>query len=74
MPNVLPQMIKVVSSNLDSIGFNEKEHILYVKFLSSSVYEYRGVSKNIFKAFLKSSSKGKFFAKEIRPKYTSLII
>lgn len=48
---------KVVSSNIDSIGF---EHgILQVKFKNGSIYEYHDVTLNQFVALKNAPSVGK---------------
>ncbi len=52
-------MIKVQSSVIDSIGHEGKA--LTVRFLSGRVYRYRGVTRDVFEAFLAADSKGTFF-------------
>ena len=62
-------MIKGESSNIDSIGHDDKKNILHVIFLNSSEYIYYDVDEDIFDEFLNSESKGKYFYKYIRDAY-----
>nr|DAU45782.1 MAG TPA: KTSC domain [Caudoviricetes sp.] len=64
-------MIKVVSSNVHSIGY--EPDTLYVKFNNGALYEYYKVPEGIFKAFLISSSKGKFVHNVLRNFYCKRI-
>ena len=60
-------MIPVESSNLDSIGYSEKDSALFVRFRDGArVYRYSKVPLAIWQAFLLSPSKGKFFSSQIR--------
>ena len=63
------QRIKVKSSNIVSVGYDEKEKIMEVEFISSGVYKYYEVSKEIYENFLKSESKGKYLFAHIRGRY-----
>ena len=60
---------KVESSNITSIGYDEKNKLLEVEFISSGLYEYSNVEKEIYNFFLSSPSKGKYFFKNIKGKY-----
>jgi KTSC domain len=59
-------MQKVKSSNIESIGHDEKKKILYVKFLNGTMYSYTPFDDVMFTRFLKSKSKGTHFHKHIR--------
>lgn len=52
--------VRVKSSNIHSIGYSVELKIIQVQFLSGSVYEYYDVPFNVYDAFLKADSKGKF--------------
>jgi hypothetical protein len=67
--NNMPDMKKVASSNIDSIGYDKASKTLYVSFLSSGTYQYPGVPEEIFQGFEAAKSKGTYFAKTIRPNY-----
>lgn len=59
-------MIKVASSNIDSIGFDENG--LMVQFKNGSKYQYADVDLALYNEFLKSGSKGQFFNTRIKNK------
>lgn len=59
--------IKVKSSNIASISYDEEFNILRVKFHTGSIYDYDDVPMELYNKFLKSTSKGKFFHENIRP-------
>lgn len=68
------QMVKVESSNIESIGF--KDETMRVKFKGTkekpgAIYEFERVSFGSFKKFKDSKSKGRHFAKYIRGAYKS---
>lgn len=60
------EMIPVSSSNIDSIGHDSDASVLRVMFKDGSVYEYLGVSNQVFQAFLQAGSKGQFLDREIK--------
>ena len=62
-------MVSVSSSNLDSVGYDEDNFILYVRFLNGSEYVYKSVPKKVYEELLKSTSKGSFLHKYIKNKY-----
>ena len=61
----------VISKNLKSVGHEPLSATLEVEFLDGKVYQYEKVPTSIFKSFLQAASKGTYFAKEIKKKYTS---
>ncbi len=60
---------KVKSSNIATIGFDPKEHILEVEFTTGDVYQYENVSRMEYMDLLEAKSIGSFFAKNIKYKY-----
>lgn len=62
------EMIKVKSSNLNSIGYDEKTETLVIRF-HNGTYNYLGVPKQIFINLLNSSSKGKYHRDFIKDVY-----
>ena len=64
--------IKVESTNIKSIGYNEVKVILEIEFLNGSIYNYFKVKPKTFKEIMKAESKGKYFHKNIREKYEYL--
>jgi hypothetical protein len=64
------QMIPVLSSNIEAIGYDAGNSDLYVKFhRSARTYVYRGVPIAVWQAFLASRSKGQFLAWMIKGRY-----
>ena len=60
------ELIKVASSNIDSIGFDNNG--LTVRFKSGNTYQYGDVDLTLFNEFLNSGSKGQFFNTKIKSK------
>jgi len=61
--------IKVKSSNIVSVGYDEDNKTLEVEFITSGTYRYFNVEKKVYTDFLSSSSKGKYFFKHIKGTY-----
>jgi len=66
------ERLPVKSSNIKTIGY--KEGILEVEFTSGSVYQYNEVPQEIYVNILEAESKGKYFAKVVRPKFKAVKI
>ncbi len=54
------QMNEVDSSNLKAIGYDPATKVLHVRFKNGSLYEYRGVSQELYDNLSKAPSKGAF--------------
>jgi hypothetical protein len=69
------KMVKIESSQIEAVGYDEKTEILRVEFKSHnpnkppSVYEYKGINAVRYANFMNSESKGKFFGEFIKPCY-----
>lgn len=61
------EMIKVKSSNLLEIGYNEETARLYVRFIGGKLYCYDPCPSIIFLGLRYSHSKGRFLATQIVP-------
>ena len=60
----------VKSSNLQRVGYNEKNRELHIKFKKSqAVYVYENVQKSIYLNLLKAQSLGTYFSAHIRYKF-----
>ena len=44
-------------------------HRLRIRFVSGTVYDYKGVPKELYEKFRSAISKGKFLNEEIKEKY-----
>ena len=62
-------MISVVSSNIESIGYDENTQILRVKFLNSTMYEYKNVPVMEYEQLKNASSVGSYFNRNISRSY-----
>jgi len=60
------ERIKVVSSNIKSIGYAELTKTLEIEFTKSGVYQYKDVPKEIYEGFSKAESIGKYFYANIK--------
>ena len=64
------EMKKVDSSNIEAIGYDSENKILEIVFKPKMAsYIYEKIEPEIYDAFLKADSKGKFFAANIRGKF-----
>ena len=59
----------VVSSNILSVGYDERTQTLEVEFIRGTVYQYYGVPDNIHQELMNAPSKGQFFNTYIRDMY-----
>lgn len=59
----------VVSSNVKSIGYDQKEDILEVEFNGGGVYQYKGVPMALYENLMQAESKGKFINQFIKNQY-----
>lgn len=64
-----PEMIYVSSSNVESIGFDSSESILYVRFLDGSEYAYYGVPQYIYEDLLSTNSIGSYLHVYVKNQY-----
>ena len=64
------EMKDVQSLRIKSIGYDKKNRVLRVEFLSNgAVYDYSGVPIDIFNQMLMAESKGRFFGSYIAKEY-----
>ena len=66
-----PQMIPVLSSNIDGYLYLSQKSVLLIAFKSGGTYAYEGVPNVVEMDFVKASSKGKFFQTDIKDKYVA---
>ena len=64
-----PQMIPVLSSNIDGYLYLPEKSVLLIAFKSGGTYAYENVPNVVEIDFAKASSKGKFFQTDIKDKY-----
>ncbi len=63
--DVYMNMTPVRSSNLASVEYDENSRTLYVSFRNGRLYKYSGVSLQIYKGLMSTSSKGQYFDRYI---------
>ncbi len=61
--------VKVKSSNVGSVMYDEDQKELFVKFLSGSTYKYREVPLKTAQALFKAPSIGKYLNSSIKGRY-----
>lgn len=65
------ERVPVISSNLESVGYNPDSETLEVEFKNGSVYEYYNVPSFMHERLMAASSVGTFFNAEIRNVYNN---
>lgn len=63
------QLIPVESSNIKAIG--HEGSTMRVQYANGTEYDFQGVTAEMFDNFMEAESKGRFFGKNIRGKFTS---
>lgn len=59
----------VQSSNIEKIGYNEEDKILYVKYKLGKIYAYANVPKDLYESLNKAESKGSYMNSNIKNKF-----
>ena len=65
------ERVNVVSSNINSVGYEESSNTLEIEFKSGSVYQYFNVPQEVYNELLQAGSIGGYFVKNIRDTYRS---
>lgn len=65
----VPEMIPVSSSNIESIGYDEQNEQVYVRFLNGSLYVYKGVPLNEFENLRDAPSLGSYLHRNYKNVY-----
>ena len=64
----LPAMVDVKSSNIQSLGYDNRG--LFVRFIGGVAYHYPEAPKILFDELVQSESVGKEFSAKVRGKFT----
>lgn len=59
----------VVSSNIQSVGYDENSQVLEIEFHSGALYWYYSVPQSVFNALMQASSHGKYLHENIKGVY-----
>jgi len=62
---------RVKSTNIHSIGYDEKSQILEIEFLSGGVYEYSEIRKELHEDLMAAPSHGKYYNQHIKGEFPS---
>jgi hypothetical protein len=66
------QLTPVQSSNLDAVGYDNLQHILFVRFKGkATVYAYQGVPPETHALMMSADSVGSFYARHIKKQFNS---
>lgn len=60
----------VLSTEIEWIGYERKNHMLQVEFIEGQVYQYSNVPESVFHEFLNAPSHGRFFEQNIKSRYS----
>lgn len=69
MPDEI-EMQAVVSSNLQSVGYDPENRVLHVTFKSGATYAYDGVGQETYDDLLSSPSPGRYMVEWIKGRYS----
>lgn len=64
-----PEMIPVSSSNIESIGYDEQNEQVYIRFLNGSLYIYKGVPLHEFENLRDAPSLGSYLHRNYKNVY-----
>lgn len=64
-----PQMTPVSSSNVAELGYDPDNQVVYVRFLDSRLYVYKGVSQFEYDGLLNAPSIGSYLHRNFKNVY-----
>ncbi|MDD5096424.1 MAG: KTSC domain-containing protein [Candidatus ainarchaeum sp.] len=64
--------IAVSSSDIASVGHSAEQEVLEIEFKNGGVYQYFRVPNKVYSELMAAESKGKYFHRYIRDKYTTV--
>lgn len=62
--------IHVVSSNLNSVGYDPNTRILEIEFHEGGIYQYNNVPQHIYDGLMSAPSKGSYHHSYIKNSYS----
>lgn len=65
----MPEMHQVSSSNVAQVGYDSTNQWVYVRFLDSSVYAYKGVPEHEFENLRLAASVGSYLNRNFKNVY-----
>lgn len=67
-------IITVTSKSIAAIGYDESTMVLRIVFRNDGIYDYQGVPVHVFKQFMSSPSKGKYYVYHIKGRFNQVRI
>ena len=58
------------ASNLQSAGYDSRSRVLEIEFSNGGIYQYTGVSDEVYRRLMNAPSPGSFFRDEIEESFT----
>ena len=58
--------VRVRSSNIESVGYEEHSQTLGVRFYGGGEYHYSGVPRRVYEGLLSASSVGRYFDRYVQ--------
>lgn len=59
----------VESDAIHAIGYDDEVRVLEIIFNNGSIYQYRGVPREVFEQLMRAESKGSYFQDNIRDEF-----
>ena len=56
----------VSSSDLASVGYDARQHILEIEFLTGSIYQYFNVPQQVYDELMAADSHGRYFDANVK--------
>ena len=66
--------VRLNSSALARVAYDESRLHLYIEFRDGSVYVYRGVTATVYRELLTAESQGAYFNRKIRNAYVNAFL
>lgn len=66
---IIEQESNINSTMINKAVYNFSNQSLKIQYSSGEVYEYQGVTEDVYESFCKSESQGKFLNEQIKNKF-----
>jgi hypothetical protein len=63
--------VHVISSDLESVGYDPAASVLEIRFNSGGIYRYSPVPESVYLGLIRATSKGRFFHANIEGRYST---
>jgi ATP-dependent DNA helicase RecG len=68
-PNSGITRVPIVSSNIASVGYDKKAHVLEIEFHHGAIFQYVDVPENVYEELMNSPSKEAYYRNELKDKF-----